>query len=515
MKNIFVGDLVQIEAFNKCCTLVTAGEIGLSNRITHVTIMEAPDFYEWVTGGEFVLTTWYAFSVNPGIQVEAFRKLAKNISAIGIKTGRFIDTIPREIIEIAQEHNVAVFEVTTKSKFREIVQIIASEIQNYQTNLLVDVGEYYKKLVQLSIGSDEVLPLLGALYKRINVSCFCMNSKYEVLAYKLDRSGSRSDILKCAERIKVACSELQDKDLIYTEFDNIHIFSCQGRISSLGMLVVISEVELSERTLLMCQQTAAFISLKLRDNHESRQKEIADLWSRFLGGKYKDNLSEFVAELKQLGLREADGYTLLLMDNRVDSYKAAGIVEASVNSMLSFAYADKIILLIAGKKHSVGDSRWSERIEDYFAQECRSELLVVAPPAKDISNLLESYAIAKDTYKFLRRYNLTGIRLSSDYVVMSMLMKNMDTAEYKYLQQNITKPLQQYDTKQNSDLLNTLITAIFSNTLEAAAKKMHIHINTLRYRLNKVEELTGKSFFNVYDRYAIMMACLMLHKAGG
>ena len=134
MKNILVGDLVQIEAFKQQCKLVTAERIGLDNIITHVTIMEAPDFYEWVTGGEFVLTTWYAFSVNADIQVEAFQKLAKNISAIGIKTGRFIDKIPQKIIEIAEQNNVAVFEVITKAKFRDIVQIIASEIQNYQTN---------------------------------------------------------------------------------------------------------------------------------------------------------------------------------------------------------------------------------------------------------------------------------------------------------------------------------------------------------------------------------------------
>lgn len=512
MKNILVGDLVQIEAFNQRCNLVTSGAIGLDNIITHVTIMEAPDFYEWVTGGEFVLTTWYAFSVNPSIQVEAFRKLAKNISAIGIKTGRFIDKIPQEIIEIAEENNVAVFEVITKSKFREIVQIVSSEIQDYQTNLLVDVGEYYQSLMQLSISSDDVLPLLDALYRRIHSSCFCVNSKHEILAYKLDRQTSKSEIVRCTEWLRNVGDKMPEKGIGYVRLDNINIFRCQGRIGDLGMLVIISEAALSERTYLMCQQTAAFISLKLRDNYESRQKEIANLWSRFLSGKYKDNLHELDVELKQHGLRGADGYTLLILNNRDECYKMASSIGSTVSSMLSFAYADKIILLLAGKKYACKSTPWLETLERILNLDNKSDLLVIAPPIKNINSLLESYTIAKDTYKFLRRYNFSGIRFSNDYVLMSMLMKNIDTAEYKYLQKHIIMPLQQYDLKQNSELLRTLVMAVFSNTLETAAKKLHIHINTLRYRLNKVEELTGKNFFDVNDRYAIMVACLLFKK---
>ena len=509
MRNVFVGDLIQIEALNKLCKLVTKNGVGLNNVVTHVTIMEAPDFHEWVTGGEFVLTTWYAFSLDPSIQVECFRKLAQNISAIGIKTGRFIKKIPPEIIAIAEENNVAVFEVIIQSKFREIVQIISSEIQNYQTNLLVYVGAYYQKLMQLSIGSDDVLPLLDALYKHINLTCFCLDSRYEVLAYKLDRSSSKNEILQYADEIKAACSKLNDSELIYVELENMHIFKCQGSISFLGTLVIISDAKLSERIHLMCQQTAAFISLKLRDNYESKQKEFANLWSRFINEQYNDNLGEFVAELKYFGLTESDGYTMLLLDNKDESYKIARIIEMRACSLISFAYADKLILLIAGEKYSDEDSIWVEHVNSYFHKECKYELLVKAPQIQNISQLLDAYTIAKDAYKFLRIYNFTGIRSANDYVLMSMLMKNINTPEYKYLQKHIIVPLQAYDEKQKADLMKTLITAVFSNTLEAAAKKMHVHINTLRYRLNKVEEITGKNFFDVSDRYAIMIACLL------
>ena len=48
-------------------------------------LWKGPDLHEWVTGGEFVLTTWYAFSKSPDLQEDGFKKLAPRISAIGIK----------------------------------------------------------------------------------------------------------------------------------------------------------------------------------------------------------------------------------------------------------------------------------------------------------------------------------------------------------------------------------------------------------------------------------------------
>ncbi len=51
MRNIVVGDLIKIKEFNQQLRLLTRVGVGLNNVVSHVTIMEAPDFYEWVTGG--------------------------------------------------------------------------------------------------------------------------------------------------------------------------------------------------------------------------------------------------------------------------------------------------------------------------------------------------------------------------------------------------------------------------------------------------------------------------------
>lgn len=42
--------------------------------------------------------------------------------------------------------------------------------------------------------------------------------------------------------------------------------------------------------------------------------------------------------------------------------------------------------------------------------------------------------------------------------------------------------------------------------MKAAAERLHLHINTLRYRLKQVEELTGMNLQKIEDRANLFVA---------
>ena len=78
-----------------------------------------------------------------------------------------------------------------------------------------------------------------------------------------------------------------------------------------------------------------------------------------------------------------------------------------------------------------------------------------------------------------------------------------------WINKNILQPLKEYDSKYHYNLLGTLDAIFNTQTLEEAAKKLFIHINTIYYRIKKIEEITGKNL-NVYtDRYLLMQASFM------
>ncbi|WP_425826076.1 helix-turn-helix domain-containing protein [Streptomyces fractus] len=67
--------------------------------------------------------------------------------------------------------------------------------------------------------------------------------------------------------------------------------------------------------------------------------------------------------------------------------------------------------------------------------------------------------------------------------------------------------VERYDTEHGSDLLGTLTAFLdASGSWQRCADQLHVHVNTLRYRLRRVEELTGHSLATLRDRVDFCLA---------
>ena len=200
---VTLSALMEIESFRNKLRLANKNA-NLDYQVTHVTIMEGPDLYEWVTGGEFVLTTFYAFSKNPELQDYAFERLAQRVSAVGIKTQRFIDEIPESILAIADKYRLPVFEVKKEVKFRELVATINQEIQNYQTNMLIEVEQHYQKLIKASLSSDDMNNILNVFGKQIRMNCFCLDYQFKLIATYGTQGTRKQDFFNWVDIVKNA-----------------------------------------------------------------------------------------------------------------------------------------------------------------------------------------------------------------------------------------------------------------------------------------------------------------------
>ncbi|WP_405691644.1 PucR family transcriptional regulator ligand-binding domain-containing protein [Streptomyces sp. NBC_01185] len=67
--------------------------------------------------------------------------------------------------------------------------------------------------------------------------------------------------------------------------------------------------------------------------------------------------------------------------------------------------------------------------------------------------------------------------------------------------------LERYDAEHHSDLVGTLSAFLdASGSWQRCARQLHIHVNTLRYRLRRVEQLTGHSLATLHDRVDFCLA---------
>lgn len=497
-KMVTLNELLEIKDFAERVTLVNKHG-NLNNQITHVTIMEGPDLHEWVTGGEFVLTIWYAFSKSPDLQEDGFKKLAPRISAIGIKTGRFINKIPLKILQLADQYRLPVFEVKTAVKFRELVQTITSEIQNYQTNMLIEVEKNYQKLIHTSLNSDDLASLVNVLGNQLHKNCFCLNHEGKILASWSRRGTRKQDFLDWTEKIKTGFNER-----IYTDagffINELHIFECYARSQLIGRFIIVAEGQLTEKERLIGQQGASFLAIKLWDHYETLQKTVERFWKEIKNGEIKSG--EVIAEkLANLGFVQQKAYNLILF-----SKGSHNISNYLIDRFL--IEEEKFYILLCSSKEALTSINIFKK---YNKEQSKIAAAVISPEFTELERIKEHYEMSVNVIRLLYKLHISGVRKAEEWLPFSLLMHCRNTSEYNFIKMTVLDKLQEYDRRYQSSLLDTLSAALRENSLEDAAERQHIHINTLRYRLGKIKEITQKNYFKMTDRYFLLL-CIMIQR---
>lgn len=102
----------------------------------------------------------------------------------------------------------------------------------------------------------------------------------------------------------------------------------------------------------------------------------------------------------------------------------------------------------------------------------------------------------------------TGSVASSDELAShAVLLATVPDELRRSFRKRLLGPLLEYDARHQSDLAQTL--AMFldcSGSWTRCAARMHVHVNTLRYRISRIEQLTGRDLSSFADRVDLYLA---------
>lgn len=163
---MLVADLFNLPSL-KAARLV-AGEEGLSNRIAHVNIIEAPDIAQWLSPGTVLLSSYYGVSNLDRLQLETFFKEIHHAKAAAIilKTHRFIDSPPAHFVELCELHGIALLCIQESIRYENIIMDIMMPMISLKASLL---DKHYRMNAELSqmrmkeLGLEETLSLLSSV----------------------------------------------------------------------------------------------------------------------------------------------------------------------------------------------------------------------------------------------------------------------------------------------------------------------------------------------------------------
>ncbi|MBM4420806.1 MAG: hypothetical protein FJ034_04330 [Chloroflexi bacterium] len=126
----------------------------------------------------------------------------------------------------------------------------------------------------------------------------------------------------------------------------------------------------------------------------------------------------------------------------------------------------------------------------------------------DPTEIAGAYGQARRALTAALRFGRLG-RVTSfeDLGVFRLLLGVQDPGELRAFAERVLGPLTEYDRKHGSDLVSTLRAHLRHNgSLQGAARELGVHVNTVGYRLQRIEEIGGLDLGNADDRLGAQLA---------
>ena len=509
-----VSQVMTLEAMKKSVVLL-AGEDGLSNKISYVTVMETPYLYDYITGGEFVLSTLYSFQNDAKLLLDTVKKLMeRNIAAIGIKPEPYFDQIPEELIALAEEFKIPLFEIKKESRYREIIKAVYAELNNYQTNLLIEVNSYYEELSKIVFDNENYTQLLVGLSNRLNAPVALIGNDFKILGQYA--FSSNFDFESVFDKLDNYINE-QDELPTHFSLKNSNFFPCVIRLQVFGYLFIdMPRAKVTNKNMLMIKQLVTFITLKLVEKLDAEQKILIALLDDIL---FKHSLPEksLRERLSLHGLNHNNFYRVVVIEfaaatsllKRVQAIKwYCNKIKEKIDDVLIVEKVDEIVIIASNQKQDNAKlPNWLKTLGEHTFFDADDVFIGVGPSVINASDINNSYTVAKNTIVAGIAAQRKGLLYYVDFLASLVLLNASGSKEQDLLVSWVLGPIMREDNAEL--LLDTIGKVILVDSLEAAADSIGIHVNTLRYRLNRIYDVTGFDFFSAKGRYLITTAYLM------
>ena len=179
-------------------------------------------------------------------------------------------------------------------------------------------------------------------------------------------------------------------------------------------------------------------------------------------------------------------------------------------------YGDRIIGFM---RNCADDRKKVIEIFERFAIFLQNDLneieytLNIGEACENISKLQKSFHETSKTNSVLEHINRKNEIVFYDKIgFYRMLMSYENTVPMQQFANEVLDPVIQYEKKAHTQLIETMWAYFECDcNLQRTADKLFSHKNTVKYRLQRVEQLTGKSFTNRYQSQELYNALMIYY----
>lgn len=487
---------------------ILAGQNYLEKPIESISILETPDFENYIIERSLILTTFYPIKSD----VDVFKHLLfalnkKETAGIIIKMNRYIDLIPEEILKLAEQLMIPIVALNYDANLSLLFNNILSELQTKDyTNFSFDANysQFLKQVYETPSTKTlmqivEKIPDLDLLIQNLdNKNTYTSNES--LLSFINQTRTPKNLFQRVGDVLYYAEDVVYDEKPIYrivfmAKNEKRHILHNYIEIFKL-MIIVIHQKKI-ENTLKQNQFLLNFVS-NLSSSYTNAQLIEATK-------RYHWNVI-FPVTILVLSIKEND--KVIINPNMIEYIRTVIINKFHLNSdELRYTIINNHLLFIINTLESIPLSETIQNIYELIKDKYKDTLfkLLYSHLIHDASLISKTYFLLSETLVHIENKNIGFDVYSEDEVRLLSLLKHIDYAQLREYVETVLEKIINYENQYSTPLIDTLYTHIMCGfNARLTAEKLFIHYNSVRYRLDVLEQLgveiqnKSKGHFDLY-----------------
>jgi PucR family transcriptional regulator, purine catabolism regulatory protein len=492
---------------------VVAAKRFLNREVEGISLLETPDFESYIRDKTLILTTLYPIKSN----VVLFKKLIKvlnehNVSGIVVKLNRYIESIPADVITLAEKLKFPLITIAYDANLSEISTHILNELTRKNLRS-ISLSSFYIDLVKTLDEKPKIDTIISFKNRFENLDYWIYSHPQEI-AFSTNES-----LNQFAEKIAMQGEAV-------AKHNNFSIYYDDIKLSNQLLYKVVFFAQEKHQTKLYYY--AEIIKMMLVFVYQKRQENSLQQ-NQFLIETITNNSSSYSSNAAFIDAAELYGWnvkfplTLVLLQLRNNQTFAdldggdlrdffMDAFQFKKNQIRYVAINNRILFLMNETNGVKVESLLRNiivRIEKQFTQV--EVKLAFASNLLQVNDIASFYATLTRGLNLITQKHVREKVFNDQSVKMLTILGKVSENDLKEYVQMVLGPVLEYEQKHGGNLIETMYTLInYQFHLKKTADAMFVHYNTLRHRIEVLETLGfAKSKFemNSYDLiFAVYLA---------
>lgn len=502
---VTVGEIVSIPGM-PLPLLAGADEAAVPVRWVHISELDDPT--PWLKGGELVLTTGMGIGDTAAAQRAYIRRLVKaQVAGLGFGLGFGHDKTPRAMVTESEKFGFPLFEIPYPVPFIAITEAVFTRLAAEQYDTLQRAVDAEHVLTRAVLEGKGVEGIADSLAQVIGGWALLLDLHGQALATTSRAATSRRE--RVWEELRGSRPEGSSFSLTLVDGGHnvwIQPVGAQGRVEA--FLAVGKPEQPSQLDRIVAGHALSLFAIELAKSRavaDAQRRLQGDFFDALVGGKI--SATEAARGLAKFGFSR-DQVMVVALEGTEPGLDPDTLAQAAtdhcsrVGGGFLVSAGDEHITMLMGADPAPALDELIEALIGRLGVPVRAGAGSAVAPAEVARSAREAkYALQVCR---LEGWSQAGF---DDLGTYRLLLSMADPDALRAFADALLSQLDAYDREHGGELLTSLEAFLQHNARwETAAAQLFVHRHTLRYRMRKVEQLTGRDLSSSFDRMEFWLA---------